>query len=105
MKKKNLLFLGVVVIIASGCSTRSLDDIQEEMDILQTKAEQRLDEIMEAGENLKSSSITTEFMSALTSVDKQLYPARDAQYNFDLLFNYDRLISDYFNIHLQKGVV
>ena len=80
-----------------------LEVLQQDMDELNTLAEVRLEEIKEA--NPERSTISAEFLVALNSVDTTAFPAVKAQYNFDLLYNYDKIIEDYYNVTLQTGVI
>lgn len=78
------------------------EGIQDDLVALNEMAEGRLQEIEDAAPD--RGPVTAEFLVALRSVDTTVYPAVKAQYNFDLLYNYDRLIADYYNINLNTGV-
>jgi hypothetical protein len=77
-------------------------ELREDLEELNTLAEQRLQEIKEA--TPEEGPITAEFLVGLQSVDTVVFPAIKAQYNFDLLYNYDRIIKDYYDINLTTGV-
>ena len=79
-----------------------IEELSAESSYINTEYEQRMEEFKEAGTD--SSPIDTAFMSALNSVDTTMYPARDAQYNFDLIYNYGSLIEDYYYHTLRTGV-
>ena len=79
-----------------------VDEIEQEMEYINTRAEERLEEIREAGP--KSNPITSDFLIALNSVDTTVFPAIKAQYDFDLVFSYDRLISNYYDLIYRTGV-
>ena len=80
--------------------------LQDDMRDLNVKATERLEEIKEAGEaGGLNDTIDLDFASMLKSVDTTMYPAQKAQYNFDLIYNYDTLIAQYHDNHLQKGVI
>ena len=76
--------------------------LQEDLEDLNRTATERLDAIKE--DTPEDSPITAEFLVALNKVDTTMYPAVKAQYDFDLLYNYDRIIKDYYEINLMTGV-
>jgi len=76
--------------------------LQEDLEDLNRTATERLDAIKE--DTPEDSPITAEFLVALNKVDTMMYPAVKAQYDFDLLYNYDRIIKDYYEINLMIGV-
>ena len=76
--------------------------IKEELDIINDAAEERLKEHEDAFDT--TNPITANFLVALNSVDTTMFPAVKAQYDFDLIFNYDRLIEDYYDLNLRIGV-
>lgn len=84
-----------------GYNTLS-EGIQDDLVALNEMAEGRLQELEDVAPD--RGPVTAEFLVALQSVDTTVYPAIKAQYNFDLLYNYDRLIADYYNINLNTGV-
>lgn len=77
--------------------------LKEDMEALNELAEERLEEIKDA--TPEESIITAEFLVGLNSVDTTVFPAIKAQYDFDLLYNYDRIIKDYYDINLRTGVI
>ncbi len=74
----------------------------QDMVDLNARAEERLKDINDA--TPEESAITSEFLVALQSVDATVFPAVAAQYDFDLLYNYDRIIKDYYDMNLMIGV-
>jgi len=80
-----------------------MQGIKEDIEDLNVKATERLEEIKEA--DTEQSPIDAEFLVALKSVDTTVFPAVKAQYNYDLLYNYDILIKQYHDNRLQIGVV
>ena len=79
------------------------ESIQEDLQELNKKAEERLEEINDASP--PESPITAEFLVALKSIDTTRFPAIRAQYDYDLIYNYDRLVKDYFDQNLLTGVI
>lgn len=77
--------------------------LKEDLDDLNQRAEARLEELRES--EPEQSPITAEFLVALQSVDTTVFPAIKAQYDFDLLYDYDRIIANYHNSYLQAGVI
>jgi len=77
----------------------------EDIAAVNTEFEARMKDIEDVNNKLNSQEITTEFIVALNSADTSIYPAVEAQYNFDLIYNYDRLVANYHNINLQTGVI
>lgn len=80
------------------------ENIQEEMREINKTAEERLEAIKEAGEALES-PITADFLVALQSVNTTVYPAIQAQFDYDILYNYDRVVKDFYDMNLMIGVV
>ena len=50
------------------------------------------------------SAVDADFLVALKSAETTMFPAIKAQYDFDLIFNYGRLVEDYHDINLRTGV-
>lgn len=88
--------------LALGYNTLG-EGILEDMTDLNAKAQERLDEINDATPD--EGPIDADFLVALKSVDSRVYPAIKAQYDFDLLYNYDRIIADYYNANIGTGVI
>ena len=79
------------------------EQLVEDMNELNTTAEKRLKEIKD--KEIEENPIDIDFMMSIKSVDTQVYPAIKAQYDFDMLYNYDRIIRNYHDIQLQTGAV
>ena len=79
------------------------EGLVEDLKELNEKAEIRLKEVEDA--RPEDSAITSEFLVALNSVDTTVYPSVKGQYNFDLVFNYDRIIKDYYDTNFRIGVI
>jgi len=75
------------------------DDIRQ----LNKDVEARMEEIESAGDE-GDNPITAEFLVALKSVNTQMFPSISAQYDFDLCYDYDRLVADYYDVKLKLGV-
>ena len=54
---------------------------------------------------ISDNPIDAGFLVALQSVDTKMYPAIKAQYNFDILYNYDKLVADFYKDNLRIGIV
>lgn len=80
-----------------------MQELSQDIEDLNKRAEERLEQIKEATPD--KSPITSDFLVAMKSVDTTMYPAVAAQYNFDLLYNYDMIIKDYHDYHLQIGTI
>lgn len=87
--------------LTAGYNTLS-EGLQDDLRELNEKAEVRLEEIKEA--QPEEIAITPEFLTALNSVETTVFPAIKAQYDFELIYNYDRLIADYYDLNLRTGV-
>ena len=79
-----------------------MQELSSEMDYINTEYEKRMEEHKEVAGD--TAQLDAAFMAALNSVDTTMYPARDAQYNFDLIYNYGNLIKDYYNLNFRTGV-
>lgn len=80
------------------------EGLAKDIEAINEAADKRLQEIEEQSKGLSSNVVTPEFIQLLQSVDTQMYPAIQGQYQFDLTFSYDRLVSDYFDNRLSIGV-
>jgi hypothetical protein len=66
--------------------------------------EEMYEERLEAHEIKEDNPITAEFLVALNSIDNGTFPAIRAQYDFDVMFEYDVIIKDYYNNHYRTGI-
>ena len=83
-------------------SDQLMKELALDLKDLNSAAEARLNEFKDKMPD--NGPLTAQFMVALNGVDTTMYPARDAQYNFDLMFNYDTLIHNYHKLALTTGI-
>jgi hypothetical protein len=79
-------------------------ELAAEIQEVNREAEEAIDEIMQVQETTRS-PIDTAWLAALQSASSNYYMALEAQYDFDQIFSYDRLIADYHDNQLRTGVV
>ena len=80
----------------------TMEGLAEELEFINETTEERLAEHKAALGDV--SPIDAEFLVALKSVDTTMYPAIKAQYDFDLIFNYDKIIKDFYELNYRTGV-
>lgn len=80
-------------------------DIASDITDLTNLASSKLDAINDLSEGLNDSPIDIDFLIAVKSVDTTAFPAINGQYQFDEVYNYDKLISNFHDNMLTKGVI
>ncbi len=91
--------------LASSYQTTAAIDAQElseDINEFNTAASARLDEIRQAG---YTPAVDAEFLALLRSVDAQSAPAIDGIYQYNAIFDYDRIVANYNENLLQVGVI
>ncbi len=88
--------VGAVATVEMEQMQQDLDDLTAEFE-----AQQEMFDQYDFNEPL----ISGVEMAALLSVDAGYYPARELQYDFNQLYNYDRLVGDWVQTQLQLGLV
>jgi len=83
-----------------------MQKLGEDMKDLNELAEQKLDEIDKLSKESEGDKlIDADFLIAINSVDTTSFPAINAQYEFDEIYNYDKLVGNFHDTLLTKGVI
>jgi len=80
------------------------EELAQDLQNLNEEADARLEEIREAGEGLDQ-TVDPTFMAALNSVEMTRFPAIQLQYEFDQVYDFDALVSNFVKNRLLIGVV
>lgn len=84
--------------------TEEAEELSEDLAQLNKEAQEKIDEALEKRDDVEDVTIDSEFLVSLQGVDTNYLPAIQGQYDYDTLYNYDSLVSDFFDTRLQKGV-
>jgi hypothetical protein len=79
-------------------------ELAEEMQTSIDEAQAELDKEKANRDDLDTVKLDSNFIAYLQSVDTSYFPAIHGQYQYDELYNYDSILSDYFDQQLLVGV-